>query len=294
MAKEPLIFRTAESLKAWVATCKRLGLRIGFVPTMGALHEGHLSLVEFAGAANEEVIVSIFVNPTQFNNREDLQHYPRREKEDLLLLAGTSCSAVFLPEVNEVYHELITGHWDFGSVTNSLEGFHRPGHFDGVCTIVSKLFNLIQPDTAYFGKKDYQQLAVIKALVKAEGFPVQIIACDTKRESNGLAMSSRNLRLTDKGRTEARMLNQILCEIQKSYLDGELPAEMIAKGKSLVSGAPSLQLEYLEVVDSETFERVDRFKKSGRYVALLAAYVEGVRLIDNAELIASHIMEPRV
>src|SRR5690606_25883950 len=198
------LLRTREDIHNWILDLKNSKKTIGFVPTMGALHEGHLSLVNQSKSENDFTLVSIFVNPTQFNNTDDLKKYPRTEQADTSLLESAGADAVFLPEIEVIYpHGQTSEHFEFSGIENQMEGKFRPGHFDGVATVIKKFFEIIQPDRAYFGEKDFQQLRIIQELVKQENLPAQIIAVPIKRESDGLAMSSRNVRLTAEMRQES-------------------------------------------------------------------------------------------
>ena len=251
---------------------------IGFVPTMGALHEGHLAIIERAAKENDYAVVSIFVNPTQFNNTEDLANYPRTLEEDLKLLSNLSNVYVFQPEVSEVYAENIFFEpMPLGYLASLMEGKYRPGHFDGVVHVVHNLFRLVQPTRAYFGKKDYQQLAIIRMLVNHYQFPIEIVACETWRSNVGLALSSRNKRLSPQGIQDALIIWKTLSFIKErkntsSILDVKTAAiSFFSKG--------SLSLEYLEFMNENTLMPAASWEEP--VVCFIAAYCEGVRLIDN-------------
>jgi len=277
------VFTTRKSLNEALASLKEAKKSVGFVPTMGALHEGHLALVKRALSESDTVVVSIFVNPTQFNNMQDLDKYPRMLQADVDLLQTIGEVFVFAPSVEEVYPENDTyTPLDLEGIDNVMEGEFRPGHFQGVVHVVRNLFQIVQPDQAYFGLKDFQQVAVIRLLTKKYNFPIQIIACPTLRETNGLAMSSRNLRLTEKEREDALIIIQTLKYIQslkatKSPKEAkELAMEYFSNGK--------LRLEYLEIVNGANLKSLDN-EWNEYTVVCLAAFCGAVRLIDNLELV---------
>ncbi len=259
------------------------GKTIGFVPTMGALHEGHLQLVRQAAAENDFVAVSIFVNPIQFNNPDDLAKYPRTLDEDIKKLEGTGCRLVFAPSAQEMYPEPDTTEFDFGELDKVMEGKFRPGHFRGVAVVVKKLFEIVTPHKAYFGKKDYQQLAIIKRMVEMLKMPVEIISCSIVREPDGLAMSSRNTRLTEEERIKAPGIYKALAAVAENY------SWFIPSGvKQLVLGeiqeCQLMRVEYVEVVNSETLQAFDDWNETEHAVVCVAVYLGNVRLIDNIEL----------
>lgn len=277
------VFTTRKSLNEALASLKEAKKSVGFVPTMGALHEGHLALVKRALSESDTVVVSIFVNPTQFNNMQDLDKYPRMLQADVDLLHTIGEVIVFAPTVDEVYPENDTyTPLDLEGIDNVMEGEFRPGHFQGVVHVVRNLFQIVQPDQAYFGLKDFQQVAVIRLLTKKYNFPIQIIACPTLRETNGLAMSSRNLRLTEKEREDALIIIQTLKYIQslkatKTPKEAkELAMEYFSNGK--------LRLEYLEIVNGANLKSLDN-EWDEYSVVCLAAFCGAVRLIDNLELV---------
>lgn len=250
---------------------------------MGALHQGHISLIEAAKAEVGFTIASIFVNPTQFNNAADLEKYPRMEDKDIELLVNAKCDVVFIPSVEEMYSNLEKGHWDYGILSSTLEGHFRPGHFDGVLTIVKRFFEIVEPDVAFFGEKDFQQLAHIKRLVKEEMPNIEIKGCPTKREDDGLAMSSRNMRLSEKGRALSLQISKILFEMKDKKADFS-PSELEDYGRTQFDFIHGIELEYLEVIDGKTFAPVPDWDDLFEPVVVVAAYVEGVRLIDNVRL----------
>lgn len=277
------VFTTRKSLNEALASLKEAKKSVGFVPTMGALHEGHLALVKRALGESDIVVVSIFVNPTQFNNMQDLDKYPRMLQADVELLNSIGEVIVFAPTVEEVYPENDAYiPLDLEGIDNVMEGEFRPGHFQGVVHVVRNLFQIVQPDQAYFGLKDFQQVAVIRLLTKKYNFPIQIIACPTLRETNGLAMSSRNLRLTEKEREDALIIIQTLKYIQslkatKTPKEAkELAMEYFSNGK--------LRLEYLEIVNGANLKSLDN-EWNEYSVVCLAAFCGAVRLIDNLELV---------
>lgn len=253
---------------------------VGFVPTMGALHRGHLTLVEQAVRENPVVVVSIFVNPTQFNDANDLKRYPRNLEADMKLLEGTGCSLVFAPEPEEIYPEPDTRRFNFGDLETVMEGKHRPGHFNGVAQVVSRLFDIVRPQKAYFGLKDFQQLAIINAMVKQLSLPVEIIACDIIREDSGLAMSSRNELLTPAQRKEAALIYETLT--RATQLAGEKSVQELGQWvRETINNSPALNVEYFEVVDSESIQPVSDWSAEGGKTGCIAVYCGKIRLIDN-------------
>lgn len=257
---------------------------VGFVPTMGALHRGHLSLVEAAARENRVVVVSVFVNPTQFNNPDDLKRYPRNLDSDLQLLQPAGCDIVFAPEAEEIYPEPDTRKFDFGSLERVMEGKYRPGHFNGVAQVVSKLFEIVKPGKAYFGLKDFQQLAIISKMVKMLEMPVEIVPCPIVREESGLAMSSRNELLSAEERKNAAVIYDTLRRgIELS--GGKTVAETEKWVIDTINKNPFLNVEYFEIVDFETLQPVMSWNHDGRKTGCIAAYCGNVRLIDNMEWI---------
>lgn len=259
------------------------GLRIAFVPTMGALHAGHLSLVKLALENADRCVVSIFVNPTQFDNPDDLLKYPRTVDSDIEMLQAEGCHAAFTPNVDEIYPESQeTAQVDYGVLTSVLEAEKRPGHYDGVVQVVRRLFQLIQPDVAVFGKKDYQQLAIIRHLNASEGIGIEIVGAPLMRDHDGIALSSRNVRLSENGRQTALCLSKTLLAMNKQWKD-VTPYHLQNWGKYILHANPDVTLEYLEVVDGKDFEFKADWGDYHQPMALLAAHVDGVRLIDNVE-----------
>lgn len=276
------VYTTQNSLKAALESERNSGKTIGFVPTMGALHAGHLELVKRALSDCEVVVVSIFVNPTQFNNASDLEKYPRTPEKDIELLSATGEVMVFLPSVEEIYtsKDRFPG-VDLSNLDTVLEGKFRPGHFEGVVHVVYNLFEIVQPDKAYFGLKDFQQVAVIRSMVEQLDIPVEIVACPTFREQNGLAMSSRNMRLTEQERKDTLIIYQTL-EFLKS-IKGQVSPEQAREQAIQFFSKGNLELEYLEIVDGKSLRSLTN-EWSENAVCCIAAFCGPVRLIDNMQL----------
>jgi pantoate--beta-alanine ligase len=252
----------------------------GFVPTMGALHAGHISLVRQAVSENKTVVVSIFVNPTQFNDPKDLERYPRNLNADLKLLEKTGCQIVFAPTPAEIYPEPDTRRFDFGALETVMEGKHRPGHFNGVAQVVSNLFEIVRPDKAYFGLKDFQQLAIVKEMVAQLKLPVEIIPCPIVREESGLAMSSRNELLTAEERKNAAVIYRTLFEAKK--LSEQKPVRELAEWISeTINKNEYLTVEYVEIVESRQLQPVKNWNDKGEKVCCVAVFCGKIRLIDN-------------
>ncbi len=272
------IVRPLTRLRALVRDWQSRGESIGVVPTMGALHEGHLSLVRAARASCDRVIVTLFVNPRQFNNAEDFVRYPRTEHADAELLGPLGVDALFVPDADEVYPADHATTISVSGVTALLEGAHRPGHFDGVATVVTLLFNMTQPDRAFFGEKDWQQLQLVRRLARDLKLPVEIVPCPCVRAEDGLALSSRNQRLTAEGRVRAAALPRVLFQATARIEAGEPVAATLAAAQSELEVAGIGPVEYLELRDAETLGE----PQPGRPARLLiAAWLDGVRLIDN-------------
>lgn len=276
------IFDKISDLQAFLSSQKQLNQTVGFVPTMGALHDGHGSLVRRAKAENNLVVVSIFVNPTQFNNASDLKHYPRSIEADTILLEKLNCDIVFIPEVDEIYDPSFhLPPIDLGQIDKVMEGEHRPGHFQGVVQVVYRLFQLVAPHKAYFGLKDFQQVAVIRFMTNFFQLPVEIIAVPTLRHADGLAMSSRNLRLSPAQRTDALAISKTLLHAKETAATHS-PTQTKEEAISFFEKFP-LTLEYFEIVDPITLESLhDRWVPNA--VACIVAYCGEIRLIDNMEL----------
>jgi pantoate--beta-alanine ligase len=264
-------------VKAW----KGKGKSVGLVPTMGALHQGHLELVRRSMRENDETICSIFVNPLQFNNPEDLEKYPNTLQQDIELLQKEGCSLVFSPTADLFYKGVKNKKFNFGILGVVMEAKFRPGHFEGVAAVISEFFKCVQPNKAYFGEKDYQQLAVIRWLVKEELFSVEVVACKTVRAESGLALSSRNLRLTSSGVEVASDVYKVLsfCRNNKHIFDPETLAE-----NAFAKLSENFEVEYFEIVDENSFERIDDWVDTEYPRAFVVAKLEGVRLIDNLSL----------
>lgn len=276
------IIRSVSDLAAFVGKTLGNGKTIGFVPTMGALHDGHLSLVKRAVAENDVALVSVFVNPTQFNNPTDLATYPRNEEQDFRLLAGEGATAVFAPSVEEMYpNGTQSDHvFDLGSASEVMEGKFRPGHFQGVAQVVSRLFKLCQPTRAYFGEKDFQQIAVIRNMVESEHINVEIIPVPIKRSSDGLALSSRNALLTEEQRKVAPEIHATLAYSVEYSKDHSVRATHDTVVERL-NAMPHLEVEYFEIVDGRTLLPVEEWSESPDIVGCITVYCGKVRLIDN-------------
>ncbi len=275
----PVILRSVADLRGVVRAWKAAGNIIGVVPTMGALHDGHLSLARRARAECDRVITTIFVNPKQFTNPEDLKKYPRSEAADAALLGGVPVDAVFAPPVEEVYPEGFLTTVSVGGVSEPLEGRMRPGHFDGVATVVSKLFGMTLADRGYFGQKDWQQLQVVLRLVRDLNMAVEIVSCETIRDPDGLAMSSRNVRLTPAGREKAPVLYAAITAAADDIRAGQSDRMAIREAAEAVRGAGFERVEYIELRDAGTLMPSDDPARPRRMLA--AAWLDGVRLIDN-------------
>jgi pantoate--beta-alanine ligase len=274
------ICNTIEEMRAACRAVRRAGKRLGFVPTMGALHEGHLSLVRAAKAGCDVVVASIFVNPTQFGAGEDLAKYPRRFDRDRELLEREGVELVFAPSAEEMYPAGAVTWVTVEGLSDKLDGRSRPGHFRGVATVVAKLFHVVEPDAAFFGQKDAAQVAVIRRMVRDLNFAVEIVACPIVREADGLAMSSRNAYLDGQQRNQALVLHRSLMRVRKLWESGECAAEkLVAAGLKEIAEEESVRLDYFEIVEADSLEPVER-AKSGMVVAV-AAFVGTTRLIDN-------------
>lgn len=274
------IIHTIKELQAEISAQKNAGKRVGLVPTMGALHAGHASLVERSVAENDVTVVSIFVNPTQFNDKNDLVKYPRTLEADCQLLQSVGASIAFAPSVEEVYPEPDTRSFSYAPLDTVMEGAFRPGHFNGVCQIVSKLFDMVQPHRAYFGEKDFQQLAIIREMVRQMQYPLEIIGCPIVREADGLAMSSRNTRLSADERTTALNISRTLFESQE-FAKSHTLAETKAFVEESIAATDGLRLEYYEVVDDRTLQTVREWNEAEGIVGCITVFCGEVRLIDN-------------
>lgn len=274
------IIDTISELENQLQGYRHKGETIGLVPTMGALHQGHASLVERCVADNKISIVSLFVNPTQFNNKEDLKHYPRTPEKDHELLERLGVDYVFSPSVEEMYPEEDKRVFDFGHLDKVMEGEFRPGHFNGVAQIVSKLFDIVKPDNAYFGEKDFQQLAIVKDMVRQLQMPVNIIGMPIVRESSGLAMSSRNQRLSEEQKKNASEVYKVLNE-SKLMIDKFIPYELINYVSESINKVSGLKVEYFQIVDGDNLQPVTSWSDSDYIVGCIALFCGEVRLIDN-------------
>ncbi len=274
------ILESSAELGERIAVLKKAGKVIGFVPTMGALHQGHLSLAIEAGKQADVVVVSVFVNPNQFNNSADLERYPRDIQKDADMLSATPCELLFVPTVKEVYPEPDTRVFDFGTIDKVMEGFYRPGHFNGVAQVVSRLFDLVKPDKAFFGEKDFQQLAVVRAMVQQLNCPVEIVSCPIIREEDGLAMSSRNQLLSDAQRKNAPVIARTLME-SCNFAKSRNVEDTVTFVTESINATPELEVEYFEIVDGHTLQAVNSWEESAYLVGCIAVFAGEIRLIDN-------------
>jgi len=274
------VLSTIAETKEILRKLKEEGKSIGFVPTMGALHEGHVSLVKRAANENEVVAVSIFVNPTQFNDKNDLKNYPRTPEKDLAMLETAGAHYVFMPTENEIYPEPDTRQFNFGMLDKVMEGKHRPGHFNGVAQVVSRLFDIVQPHRAYFGQKDFQQLAIIRALVHKFNYSIEIVGCPILREADGLAMSSRNMLLTPEKRANAPLISKTLFEA-RNKMGEKTVEELINWVEITINSNPHLEVEYFELSNAKTLEPVRDWSAAEQIVGCIAVRAGQVRLIDN-------------
>ena len=279
------ILRNRKTLIDYVERNKEMGKKIGFAPTMGALHEGHLSLYKIARENNDLVISSIFVNPTQFNNPEDLLKYPRNIEKDIQLLDSTgNVDAVYIPQVEDIYpNGAVSKQYDFDGLENEMEGAARPGHFDGVGTVVEELFLQVKPDNAYFGEKDFQQLAIIKKMVQKVGLPINIHGVPIVRNLNGLALSSRNQRLTEERRDEAVIIHDTLVQVNSWVKDFSID-EIKEKVEEIFDELPGYKIEYFLIADEKTLKEVSILEKGKNYRSFIVVEVDNVRLIDNMQI----------
>jgi pantoate--beta-alanine ligase len=275
------IIRTIENLQRLTSAAREAGKSVGLVPTMGALHAGHVSLINRARKENDIVVVSVFVNPTQFNNPEDLRTYPRTEEADCEKLTAAGVDYAFIPSVEEVYPEPDTRVFDLGKVAEVMEGAMRPGHFNGVAQIVSRLFQIVNPTRAYFGEKDFQQIAVIRRMVELEGFKLEIVPCPIQREADGLALSSRNVRLTAEQRQVAPEIHRILVESVEDKKAGKTVNEVKQSVIEKLNAVKFMEVEYYEIVDALTMQPISEWLAEGQSVGCITVYCGEVRLIDN-------------
>jgi pantoate--beta-alanine ligase len=271
-------FTTKKTLQQYLSDLKAQGKTIGFVPTMGALHQGHLSLIKQAQQVNDVIVCSVFVNPSQFNDPKDLEKYPRTIEADTKLLEQVNCDVLFYPAVDEIYDDNEQWHLDIGPLEHLLEGEFRAGHYQGVMQVVYKLFNIVKPDNAFFGQKDYQQFMVISQMVQLMNMPVKLVMCAIKREDSGLAMSSRNIHLSADDRQHALILSKTLTWLKDNFDKKEI-AQLKPQAEIMITQEPGVDLDYLSIADGETLQPATQNSKI--FVALVAAKVGNTRLIDN-------------
>lgn len=279
------VLKNRKTLRDFIERQKEMGKKIGFAPTMGALHNGHLSLYEAARKENDLVISSIFVNPTQFNNPDDLEKYPRDTDRDILILKNSGLvDAVYLPEVEDIYPEKIESqHYNYDGLENEMEGKSRPGHFDGVGTVVEELFRQVQPDNAYFGEKDFQQLAIIRKMVEKKQLFINIIGVNIFRAENGLALSSRNQRLTEERREDSKIIYETLLQV-KDWFKNLSVTEIKQKVNEIFSNQENMELEYFLIANENTLKEITKKENEISHRAFIVVIVDGVRLIDNMSL----------
>lgn len=280
------ICRTIIEVRKSVQNARKNGKSIGLVPTMGALHSGHLTLIDSSNVNCDFTIATIFVNPAQFNNPEDLANYPKTLDEDVKKLIEAGCDLLFLPTAGEIYPSKTAITIRIENIGETLEGEFRPGHFDGVTLVISKLFNIIQPDQAFFGQKDIQQYCIIKALADQLNFPVKVVKVQTAREANGLAMSSRNMRLSVEQRNQAALIFKALTKAQKNLLSGESAETVMSEIDELFSTSDELALEYFEIINTDDFKPTTEIADQRKIALCIAVQIGPVRLIDNLMLIS--------
>lgn len=277
------LFEKVNELQSYLSAFQTKGLTIGLVPTMGALHAGHLSLIRHSQQDNDITVISIFVNPTQFNNREDLEKYPRDVNKDIQKLKSVHCDVAFIPSEQDIYPKgAVSKKYDLAGLDQNMEGAYRPGHFDGVATVVERLFEIVKPDRAYFGEKDFQQLVIIKRLVDLKKLPIQIVPHPIERSEKGLALSSRNLRLSKTDQEKALAIYHSLSKVRKE-LNNYSPQELKEKIRKQFENEP-LDLEYVEIVNSDNLHPLQNWQDATHARIFMAATISGVRLIDNLSL----------
>ena len=274
------VIHTIKDLQAELSVLKAQGKKVGLVPTMGALHAGHASLVKRSVNENEVTVVSVFVNPTQFNDKNDLVKYPRTLDADCKLLEACGATYAFAPSVEEMYPEPDTRQFSYAPLDTVMEGALRPGHFNGVCQIVSKLFEAVKPHRAYFGEKDFQQLAIIREMVRQMQFDLEIVGCPIVREEDGLALSSRNARLSAEERENALKISQTLFK-SRTFAATHTVSETLKFVEDAIAAVPGLRLEYFEIVDGNTLQKVDNWNQTSYVVGCITVFCGDVRLIDN-------------
>lgn len=276
-----LVIERKEELSTYLATQRQAGKQIGFVPTMGALHQGHLSLIAASLAQTDITVCSIFVNPTQFNNSQDLEKYPRTLEKDRKMLEKAGCQVLFCPAGEEMYPHQTFTNFSFGPLETVMEGFFRPGHFHGVGLVVSKLFHVVQPDKAFFGQKDLQQCRIIEQLVNDLFFNLEVQLVPTVREADGLAMSSRNGRLTAPQRAEANIFYQALKLGERLLREGAMPGEVKERVETFIGQDKAVKLEYFCIADGGTLQPVQEVQQNNELALCIAGYLGEIRLIDN-------------
>lgn len=274
------VIHTIKDLQAELSVLKAQDKKVGLVPTMGALHAGHASLVKRSVNENEVTVVSVFVNPTQFNDKNDLVKYPRTLDADCKLLEACGATYAFAPSVEEMYPEPDTRQFSYAPLDTVMEGAFRPGHFNGVCQIVSKLFEAVKPHRAYFGEKDFQQLAIIREMVRQMQFDLEIVGCPIVREEDGLALSSRNARLSAEERENALKISQTLFK-SRTFAATHIVGETLKFVEDAIAAVPGLRLEYFEIVDGNTLQKVDNWNQTSYVVGCITVFCGDVRLIDN-------------
>ena len=274
------VVHTIKDLQTELEVLKAQGKKVGLVPTMGALHAGHASLVRRSVSENAVTVVSIFVNPTQFNDKNDLAKYPRTVEADCRLLEECGATFAFVPSVEEMYPRPDTRKFSYAPLDTVMEGAFRPGHFNGVCQIVSKLFDAVTPDRAYFGEKDFQQLAIIREMVRQMGYKLEIVGCPIVREQDGLALSSRNSRLSTEERGNALNISRTLFA-SRSFASSHPIAETCKMVEEAIASSPGLRLEYFEIVDGDTLQKINDWKDTAYAVGCITVFCGDVRLIDN-------------
>ncbi|MES2372619.1 MAG: pantoate--beta-alanine ligase [Bacteroidota bacterium] len=280
-----ILFKTIADLTLYLDNKREDTVSIGFVPTMGALHDGHLSLVEHSKKRTHITACSIFVNPTQFNDPNDFAKYPVTLEQDLLLLEKAGCDIVFLPSVAEMYPNgtVDTRHFDLGHIETILEGKYRPGHFQGVCQVVHRLLEIVQPTTLFLGRKDYQQCMVIKKLIELAGWNIALTIIPTLREASGLALSSRNLRLSEQDRKSAAVIYQSLLHMKEHLSVGDVKS-LTATAQQMILNEGFEKIDYVTIADADSLAEITEWNGETKLVALVAAFISGVRLIDNMPL----------
>ena len=279
------VIKNTEALQNVLSRFYQNNQHVGFIPTMGALHKGHLALVSASVSQNDATVASIYVNPTQFNNADDLKNYPRTIDDDLAKLESTGCDVVFMPSGAEMYPDgEAAARFDFNGMDERMEGKFRPGHFQGMATIVKRLFQTVKPSRAYFGEKDFQQLQLIKKLVELEKMPIEIVECATSRDLDGLAMSSRNLRLSAPQRAAAPVIYEALMQIKERAAKQKSVNRSISKAFERINAHAELAVEYIDIVNEDTLEPIKNWNEAERARAFAAVFAGDVRLIDNVKL----------